>query len=110
MPSIRTSEEALFLRDSRFTFEAVPYGRRTFLSFVGGATGAYTLNTVGVPKATTSGVKIRLAGSSDAGEGGRRTKARAQEWAAKDSLTTESSRVFLGLCTAPGESAAAPNQ
>lgn len=57
--------------------------RRSFLLFVGGAAGTAVLGSVGVPKAYAAGVKIRFAGDSDVGEGGRWTKARAQEWAEK---------------------------
>lgn len=57
--------------------------RRSFLFFVGGATGAAVLSSAGVSRAQDAGVKIRLAGDSDVGEGGRWMKARAQEWAEK---------------------------
>ena len=58
-------------------------GRRSFLVFVGGAVGTAVLSSVGVPTASAAGVKIRLAGDSDVGQGGRWMRARAQEWAEK---------------------------
>ena len=43
--------------------------RRSFLLFVGGAAGAAVLSSAGVSRAQGAGVKIRLAGDSDVGEG-----------------------------------------
>ena len=54
-----------------------------FLVFVGGAVGTAVLSSVGVPTASAAGVKIRLAGDSDVGQGGRWMRAPAQEWAEK---------------------------
>ena len=63
--------------------------RRSSLVFVGGAAGAAVLSSPGVSRAQGAGVKRRLAGDSDVGEGGRWMKARAQEWAEKTSNRLE---------------------
>jgi trehalose/maltose transport system substrate-binding protein len=63
--------------------------RRGFLRFVGGAAGIAVLGSVGVAKAYGAGIKIRLAGDSDVGEGGRWMRARAQEWADRTSNQLE---------------------
>ena len=57
--------------------------RRNFLQFVGGAAGVALLGSAGIKKAYAAGVKIRLAGDSDVGQGGRWMRARAQEWVEK---------------------------
>jgi hypothetical protein len=58
--------------------------RRNFLRFIGGAAGtAVVFSSVGASKAYATGVKIRLAGESDVGQGGKWVRARAQEWASK---------------------------
>ncbi|HYY28105.1 MAG TPA: ABC transporter substrate-binding protein [Chthoniobacterales bacterium] len=57
--------------------------RRNFLQFVGGAAGIALLGAAATQKTYAAGVKIRLAGDSDVGQGGRWMRARAQEWADK---------------------------
>jgi trehalose/maltose transport system substrate-binding protein len=62
---------------------SIELSRRNFLQFVGGAAGIALLGSAGIKKAYAAGVKIRLAGDSDVGQGGRWMRARAQEWAEK---------------------------
>jgi trehalose/maltose transport system substrate-binding protein len=62
---------------------SIEVSRRNFLQFVGGAAGIALLGSAGIKSAYATGVKIRLAGDSDVGQGGRWMRARAQEWAEK---------------------------
>src|SRR5258708_2362019 len=64
-------------------YQLPPYGRIVPRSFLAAAAAVF------MPAALFAGVTIHFAGDSDVGEGGRWTKALAQEWAQKTGNTVD---------------------
>src|SRR5260221_12388313 len=64
-------------------YQLHPYGRIVPRSFLAAAAAVF------MPAALFAGVTIHFAGDSDVGEGGRWTKALAQEWAQKTGNTVD---------------------